>query len=268
MKLAHILPLSLAARCTPPQQTVHLALVPHVLGNAQYRLYLQRKMSAGHTVILDNPVHENGEVSVGKWALAVNSLGPSITVIPDVIDDPDLTVKQAYDLARDMRKLNPRTKLMAVPHGITQLDFYACARALAKIPELNYLGISLERRLNDDERALERRYARLRYIANNTLFDPLGVHLLGTSEKSHEISGDHRDWSRATSADTSKFAVFYLCGIPVKPPAPTVPDYPGRTPFGGSMSYFTAKPPMPVFAKSSLRKNLAAWSRYAERNDK
>lgn len=266
MKLAHILPVSLLD-ATPRNQQVHLALVPIVLKSMRYCSYYRNKLALGHTVILDNPVHENEEIDFSDWLTAIGLLRPTIAILPDTIDDADKTVAHAETLAAVQQETYPEVSLMAVPHGHSQADFYTCARKLARIPQVSYLGISLERRLNDDELALERRRARVNFIRTTNDFDHIKLHLLGTSENSTELVGDSHIWSRVSTADTSKFAVRYLSGIPAIPPGPTPNAYPGREPFGGGIGYFWSRPQLPLFGKRGLRNNLAAWCDYADRKE-
>jgi hypothetical protein len=261
VKLANILPLQLI-RQTPKNQTVHLALVPHVLYNLGYVAWLKDRMLSGHTVILDNPIHENIPIDIDQWYEAMKLLKPTVAVIPDVIDDDGATVRNARIHAPYAASLG--SKIMAVPHGTEQRDWRMCANYLRTIPGVSYLGISLERRLKDDELALERRYERLRYISRNVRFDDMNVHLLGTSEASSEFARDSREWYRATSTDTSKYAVFFLLGIPVSPPAPVRTPYPGREPLGGSLGYFDSNSHLTPLGKRRLKKNLTEWCAYAE----
>lgn len=263
MKLAHLLPISLIG-ATPANQSVHLTLAPLVTVYPRYANWLRRRMAHGDTVILDNPVHEDVEPNLDIWMQAMELLHPTIAILPDVIDDDQQTVKNATRLAQEVRRHYWPVKLMAVPHGVEQLDWNNCARALGAINEIEWLGISLERRLKDDELAVARRYERLEFLRDNQRFDHLRVHLLGTSERASEFAGG-RVWRRADTTDSSKFAVFYLTNQPVEPPGPVAIPYPGRMPFGGSMEYFHATPQLPFLGKGRLTQNLAAWCNYAER---
>ncbi len=269
MKLAHILPLSIIDT-TPSAQTVHLALAPLVIRHHSYANFLRQKLRYGHTVIVDNPVHEDGPIDPVTWLSAIRSLradkGTIIAVIPDVIDDDSTTVKQAITYAPMVRGLG--AKLMAVPHGVENHDFFECARKLVTVPGVTHLGISLERRLKNDELAYERRFDRLAMIRRSEALDSVRIHLLGTSERAYELCEDSNFWSRADSTDTSKFAVFALRGIPQTPPAPLVATYPGRKELGGSMSYFDHVPKFRPYGKYNFTRNLALWNNYAERKNR
>ena len=265
VKLAHLLPISLIGT-TPANQSVHLTLAPLVMMYPRYTNWLRRRMINGDTVILDNPVHEDVEPNLDIWMQAMELLHPTIAILPDVIDDDQQTVTNAVQLAKTVKRhWDQPVQLMAVPHGIEQADWNVCARALGAIPEIDWLGISLERRLKDDELAVARRFNRLKFIRETQNFDRIRVHLLGTSERSSEFRGGHV-WRRAESIDSSKFAVFYLTNQPVSPPGPVSIPYPGRAPFGGSMEYFHAIPKLPLLGKGRLTQNLAAWCTYAERS--
>jgi hypothetical protein len=267
VKLAHITPISLLDTI-PDEQHVHLVLSELVITVPRYcEFYLERRMR-GDIVILDNPVHENHPVSIERWLEAIYAVTPDIAVIPDVIDSRDETERLAV---RALHEFSRRgfldVELMAVPHGQEQTDWLDCALRLAKFGKpLNWFGVSLERRLNDDTLALERRRNRLQYLIDYPhIFDRIKLHLLGISESAAEL-GEDRIWRRATSADVSKFAVWNMLRTPVKPPPPVTIPYPGRQPFGGSYRYFFTGQPQWV-SRRKMRNNLREWNRYAERED-
>ena len=264
MKLANIVPVSLLGTI-PHEQTVHLVLSELILENGDYYKFYKDRRDHGDFVILDNPVHENRPVAIARWIEAVKLLMPNVAVIPDVIDSDADTVSNAMTA---LRKFDAMTtdgiELMAVPHGVSQSDWRNCAETLARFEKITYFGISLERRLKDDNWALARRRERVRMLLDDTVaFDRIKLHLLGISERGDEL-GDDYIWSRASSADASKYAVWNMLGTPVTPPVPVTKYYPGRGPFGGGYEYFTTDKPA-VVSERRMRNNLRKWVNYAQR---
>jgi hypothetical protein len=264
--LAHIVPISLLDTI-PDEQTTHLVLSELILTNKRYREFYLTKRHDGHRIILDNPVHEDRPVTPERWLEAVNIIAPQVAVMPDVIDSDVDTLASAEAALRLFSTYASGTcELMAVPHGQTQLDWLQCAVKLASFPEIKWFGISLERRLQDDKLALYRRTERVQLMRTHSgSFGRIKLHLLGTSEAGLEL-GEDPIWQRASSADSSKFAVFNMSGIPVSPPVPITTPYPGRAPFGGGYGYFFAGHP-PRISRRGMRKNLRLWTEYAQRGN-
>jgi hypothetical protein len=217
-------------------------------------------------VILDNPVHERGELDYNVWLDAMKLLKPTIAIIPDVIDEPDRTIGLARQTQAMFADRDTGTQLMAVPHGETHDDFIDCAYALSRLPAIRYLGVSLERRLRDDPEALNRRRLRIKLIAASSNLDHFKIHLLGISEQSTEFDGSDI-WKRVESCDTSKFAVFHLINYPVEPPVPITQPYPGRQVFGGSMQYFKTRGHLGLSDRRSFSDNMQQWYDYANRGN-
>jgi hypothetical protein len=264
MQLAHIVPTSLL-EWLPDEQTTHLVLSELILTNEDYFRFYEGKRNDGHRIILDNPVHEDHETSLSDWLSAVERIQPAVAIIPDVIDSAESTIAKAQVGVDLFCGLGLSAELMAVPHGETQVDWVECAQELAKFTEITWFGISLERRFKDDPLALTRRRERVEMLFDHNEFNRLKLHLLGISESGIEL-GEDGIWGRASSADTSKYAVWYLQGHPVLPPVPVDAVYPGRTILGGSYGYFGAQMTLGR-SKGGLRRNLRSWNVYAERND-
>ncbi len=264
MKLAHIAPISLL-NSLPANQRTHLVLSTLMLENLTYRRFYQLRKELGDTLILDNPVHENRGVTLEYWCAAVNLTRPSVAVIPDVIDSMDRTLSNVEEGISAISGYEiPDVQLMAVPHGHSQSDWLNCALSIAKYPEISWLGLSLERRLDNDDLALLRRRERVEMLRERPeVFDRLTLHLLGLSEGAIEL-GEDRVWSRAYSVDTSKFVVWNMTKAPVKPPAPIHEFYPGRYFLGGSYNYFFAPSPEGTTLRK-IRNNLTRWCTYADR---
>lgn len=263
MKLAHITPVSLLD-CIPNVQRTHLVLSELILTNSLYSQFYATRSQRGDVVILDNPVHENRPVTIGRWLKAVEVLMPNVAVIPDVTDSEADTMANVEKALKEFSRWGFKgIELMAVPHATTQTGWLQCSAELAKITEITWFGISLERRLSDDTYALARRRERVNMLWSNPKFDRIKLHLLGISESGMELGGE-KVWQRAYSADVSKYAVWSMLGTPATPPVPVTIPYPGRSPFGGSYEYFLTGHPKGL-SRRKMRKNLERWCVYAER---
>lgn len=261
MKLAHLVPTALLPHTY--HNSAFLCLSNLIARDEFYAKFHRQQVAAGKLVILDNPVHENEPLNLEQWLLAVQLLRPTVINLPDVIDDWEKTVSLARSCAPRAHALSPESELMAVPHGVEHADFLACARQLAAIsePRIDWFGVSLERRLQDDRLAYERRIRRVRILQTEAGIAKRRIHLLGVSEQAYELrSPIFRD---IYSADTSKFAVWALTGDPLFPPAPITVPYPGRAKLGGSLQYLDYLPP-DDFDTTVLFESLQAWSNYAE----
>jgi hypothetical protein len=261
MKLAHLVPLSMLP--VVHHQAAHLCLSNLVIRSELYAEFHRRQVVEGKLVLLDNPVHEDEPIRIDEWLEAARLIKPTVVVIPDVIDDWEATVKLAKEYRHEVRKVSPRSHLMAVPHGVEHADFLACARQLSALrdPAITWFGVSLERRLNDDPLALTRRFRRIRILRTEPEVCKRNVHLLGISEQAVELRSP--TFAHCVSADTSKFATWALTDNPVFPPPPVRLDYPGRSALGGPLKYFEYDPP-PGFNIGELYESLTAWSNYAE----
>lgn len=264
VRLAHITPVSLLST-VPKEQRTHLVLSELALSSIPYYAFYATRAKAGDFIILDNPVHEDQKVTVERWIDAVGLIHPDVAVIPDVIDSALMTLDNAREAVSEFTKSKfEDIELMAVPHGETQEQWLRCARNLAKLDAVSWFGISLERRLEDDQHALLRRRERVRMMLNEPeTFGRIKLHLLGVSERGDEL-GDDKIWRRASSADTSKYVVWSMLGTPVRPPVPVNRDYPGRKPFGGGLEFFYTDRPA-VVSETRMRRNLRQWVNYAQR---
>lgn len=260
MKLAHIVPHSLL-ECARDSEAF-LCLSNLVVRNPFYAEFHRRMAREGKLVILDNPVHENGELDLREWAEAAKLITPTVAIIPDVIDDANATVMYAREFRGVIREWSPSTRLMAVPHGVEQIDFLRCAQELLRLknPSIHWFGVSLERRLDDDPYAFQRRVQRVRMLTSEPSFRYRSIHLLGVSEAASEFL--HPAFLNVASADTSKFAVWWLNGTAPLPPSPIKQPYPGRASLGGSTRYFDFEP-QEAFLRDRLAEYLLAWTNYA-----
>lgn len=263
MKLAHLAPIS----CMPflPKQEVHLILNDLFCTNYEYAQFAYAYRTAGRTVILDNPVHEYVPFNPEQWEYAVRALQPTIVGLPDVIESADETVHYANAYAKRVAELSPKSEIMGVAHGDTDIEFVECAVELQK-QGCEWIGISLERRLKDDRQAFLLRRTRLQLLLS-MLPRPSRFHFLGVSEEAREFDDDLIQ-DNVTSADTSEFVVWNLLGTPVEPPAPITIHYPGREALGGTKAYFTYNPFKDTKKAlgmdiGAISENLARWTEYA-----
>jgi hypothetical protein len=259
MRLAHLVPTAyLPAIQYGPQFDTHLALSRLVVRDPQYYSFYRDRVVRGHTVFLDNPVHEDAGVSLIEWLTAIDILQPTVAILPDQIDAPEMTVQWAKRAITYLEERNlGKVTLMAVPHGESHEDWLDCAMQLVEIPKVRWIGISLERRLKDDPLACERRLFRLKLLQDKVKEKIVPIHFLGISEAASELN-DPR--ARAVySADASKFAVWCLLGMPQQPPVPLTSPYPGRDKLGGSLEYFDYG----GNEDFAMTANLARWCDYA-----
>lgn len=259
MELAHIVPIAMLDAL--PDSGCYLAISTLVNRYESYAKFYRDRSEEGANVILDNPVHEDLPYDLNDTLMAAHRIRPRVIVVPDVIDDVDQTMLQALRCAPEIAHYFPQAHLMAVPHAYSMKDYMACAVAMSKIPNVNYFGVSLERRLKNDAQALMRR--RTRVIALNATEETrlLRIHLLGVSEQCTELA-DPMFQRACASCDASKFAVWALNGTPANPPIPVMTSYPGRERFGGSEGYFRLSS-YPVGSRETLRRNLLTWTNYA-----
>lgn len=263
MKLAHIVPtsmLELTKHCD-----AFLCLSSLIISDPVYADFHMKRAASGKMVILDNPVHENGTLNVDNWVMACAMVQPKVTIIPDVIDDADATVDNAIKYRHLIREVAPNTRLMAVPHGETNVAYLKCAQAFMKLrdPAIHWFGVSLERRLENDPLAFQRRITRVRLLESEPSFAFRNIHLLGVSETAIDLI--HPPLRGVVSADTSKFTVFWLNGIAVHPPSPINIAYPGRKSLGGSTEYFNYRVPsdMATYTGRFFSDYLEQWNHYA-----
>lgn len=260
MKLAHLVPTKLLAHTF--NREAFLCLSNLAVRDSFYAAFHRQQVQAGKLVILDNPVHEDEPINFEEWKIAIQIIRPTVINLPDVIDDWEKTVSLAHTCAPSAYALSPHSELMAVPHGVEHADFLACARQLTTVrPMIDWFGVSLERRLGNDQLAYERRIRRVRILQTEPGVNQRKVHLLGISEQAYELRSPI--FRHVESADTSKFAVFALTGDPIFPPAPIAIAYPGRAALGGSTKYFDHEPEA-GFDTAVFFESLQAWSRYAE----
>lgn len=262
MKLAHIVPVHYLPY-VPLSQRTHLCLSNLVVSNPRYGKYFAAKAADGDLVILDNPVHENIDPNITTWLEAIKIVHPTVAVLPDAIESPTMTMKLSrWGVDTVRAEFGYPVQLMGVPHGDNDDDFVDCAAELVKMGA-SWLGVSLERRLNNDVTAYAVRCRRLQILRYLTK-PKYGVkfHLLGISEESREFTNPAVQ-SQVTSGDASKYAVWWLTGKPQRPPVPITDKYEGRIAFGGSMEYMYYQGGV----TADFGDNLAAWTAYAEKGE-
>jgi hypothetical protein len=261
MKLAHLVPTACLG-LLPAEQQAHLALANLVIRNGEYRDYYAGQATQGKLVILDNPVHENVRPQIDEWRLACQIIKPQVAVLPDVIDSAYSTLKMAkwsLDAAPDVA-----CEFMGVPHADDDDDYIACAEELVYLG-CTWIGISLDRKLNDDELAYLRRCRRITLL-RDAFGETVKLHLLGISERGFEFTNKYLQ-AVCASADTSKYAVWFLKGHPVIPPVPIMHRYPGRNALSSSMQYFDYRPVMSPETAELFKRNLTRWLKYAEEGE-
>jgi hypothetical protein len=261
MRLAHIAPISVLG-FLPEQQSAHFCISRVVIQDSVYAKFYREQMRRGKHVILDNPVHENEPINFSEFFTAAEYLQPTVAILPDVIDDHAATMANAKQLSEELRERCPGTQILAVPHAEEHDVFVENAAELLGLRGVSFLGLTLERRLNNDQLAYARRAYRLKRLLDDPRFSDVHIHYLGVSELGWEfVTSEARV---VYSADTSKFAARCLLGQPAAPPAPVRTPYPGRIALGGSSEYFAYQPDAETFNYAGFTGNLTRWSAYAE----
>lgn len=104
-----------------------------------YNFYRGQAM-AGSFVILDNGTAEGATTSVEKLISVAEAIRPSEVVIPDALQDADVTLQWAQQHIRKLRAALPDTRLMGVAQGNTMEEWVCCAQALLEMG-IDTLGV-------------------------------------------------------------------------------------------------------------------------------
>lgn len=105
----------------------------HLLGdNPEYYKFFKESLKMGRTVILDNSVFELEEAfNPNDFADWIDALRPTEYIIPDVLDNADATIKNAYDWIINYGRLPGKT--IGVIQGETIEDAISCYREISPL---------------------------------------------------------------------------------------------------------------------------------------
>ena len=175
-----------------------MALTQIVLKNKAYaKFYADSEMYK----ILDNGAFEDELHSIKDVLKAAEIINANEIILPDVLFDKEKTLK-AVDQALiylNKNKLLDKDKLMAVPQGSTEDEWWECYEKLEIIPEVNVIGLS---KLSCPK-CFNNTVAKSR-IHITSMVSPMPdkeYHLLGGSFEVLEEVKSHPNWIR--SIDTS-----------------------------------------------------------------
>jgi len=122
---------------------IEMALTHIVLSDEHYRKYFREARAAERFIILDNGLFELKEAMPIKDVIeAARMIGASELICRDVLYDGKATVEASLEFIRKVQESGLRARLMAVPQGKTDTEWFECAEALAKLPSVSCLGIS------------------------------------------------------------------------------------------------------------------------------
>lgn len=132
----------------------HLLIAPMIIKQMSAFRHFFTEDYPGQTIIVDNGVVELGyPLEPVQLYQAVRTVGATVVVVPDTIDDGKMTVKQARVAIPAYRQLDPETKLLGVAQGKTLEECIACARALVEegvdwLAASKYSTVNLGSRIN------------------------------------------------------------------------------------------------------------------------
>ena len=185
----------------------HLVLTQYYLRNAQYREFYLRRRVLGDFIILDNGAAEiKAAVAGSSMMYIVKELKPDIVVAPDVIyDRAETVVRTAAFLEKYKSDLNTLSiKVMAVPQGVTSVEWYKSYQKFNADSRIDWLGISMFYTPK-----FNRRLEALELIAP-TVQKP--CHLLGLWDNPYDLL-EERKFDFVYSIDTAKMIEFAFEGL-------------------------------------------------------
>jgi hypothetical protein len=252
VRLAHIVPTAYLTSILSPKDTLHLCL-DRLVGSSVYAGFYKHRAQHGDHIIVDSDVFESRQPSTtGHLIRAVKAVHAHEVILPDDLDSAEETLRLVDGAVKQFRADLPHVRLIAVPHGGTLQEYLSCVRAMSDM-DVDAIGIVEEAEPYDMTRS-------------DLIYSVMGVtnkdlHLNGTSENCAELL--HSDIRlRVASADTSKFVVWGLNGVPCYPDL--IPDhYPGRASLGGRSAYFSYRGATQDLLGQAAA-NIAMWRQFME----
>lgn len=120
---------------------MHMVLTPFVFANAKYAEFY--KNENGYK-ILDNGTYEGSLYTIEKVIEAAELVGANEIVLPDVAYDgaeTSILTRKAIEYLKS-KELIGKYKLMAVPQGDNEKEWWMCYDELSSIMEVDVLGLS------------------------------------------------------------------------------------------------------------------------------
>lgn len=173
----------------------HMCLAHLVLEeDPDYLSFYRSQIARGAFVIMDNGAAEKQALTISELAHAVELLGPTETVLPDVLRDGTATIQRATEALENAEfqaaLAKGSTRLMAVPHGHNVTQWITCAVRLLAIPQVSTIGISKFEVDVLPEIATEGRAALAKLLRIYGPQRPYLIHYLGMHGSPVEVSLD------------------------------------------------------------------------------
>lgn len=130
MKVASIVPVNYLESIAKDDYHMCLAQFYNRADMRPYYEFYRKQAEKGAFVILDNGTAEGATASVEHMIAVANVISPSEVVIPDSLQDADVTLQWASDYMGKLRFCLPNTRLMGVAQGETLEEWVCCAQAL------------------------------------------------------------------------------------------------------------------------------------------
>lgn len=179
-----------------------MALTHLVLTNEEYaNFYANLKMY----IILDNSAFESQLQGIDDVAKAAKIVGANEIILPDIVGDKDATIQATINAIKWLKKnkLDKSYKLMAVPQGKTEEEWWQCFRTFNDMNEVNVIGLSklscplCFKKSISQSRLFITQEMQINNLRNNNK----EYHLLGGSYEILDEMNQHPEWVR--SIDTS-----------------------------------------------------------------
>ena len=217
MKVANIVPIT--ALPLIEAHTYRLALAHIALASVPYAHFYTYGSTANPFTILDNSVFELGKpLPIPSLTTAVDSLRPSLLVVPDSIWDAEENLLLAQKFERvvpELRDFHPTLEFMVVAHGQSPKELKENLQGLLRLDYPTYIGLSKQ----------SRRAGLRPELAQQAALEGMKVHFLGVWEDPVAETLEGKELGVVvTGLDTSYAARLGLIGRTLLEPYPTPPS--------------------------------------------
>ncbi len=199
----------------------------HLLDESQdYLDNFYRASNDGREIILDNSIFELGEAyDEERYWFWIRDLQPTWTIIPDVLNDKDGTLKRLNEWFEKYPLTSSHTKPIAVVQGKNESEALACFDKLQRDPRVEKIGISFDsashihdKNMSKDELMHTHMKGRIDFLNKATNYGSSRdmmkpVHLLGCSLPQEVRYYNKYDSNVIDSIDTSSPIIHGFFGI-------------------------------------------------------
>lgn len=155
--------------------------IAHLRDIPQYWTFFKESLRLGREVILDNGAHELGEAfDSHQFAEAVLDLKPTYYVLPDKLNDMDITTRRHLEFLEKYEDCRKVSKPMAVIQGNTYDELIECYKLLA--PAVDKVAIPFASAAFDRKKGLDKMRPHFcKYLLASEAYKamPRPLHLLG-----------------------------------------------------------------------------------------